>query len=180
MPFAPGESVRSPTCPTRCSGRQVTGRPLENVTVLGQFKPSRDLDLLPALATELRAQGFRPVIKGSGWPQIPGWDVDARFLYKGRVRRGTTVQCLCPAPLQASVPVRCCRARGGDVGSGRRSTCEQPPLVVRRAVARTHRSGRRRRQMGEAGRGRDARLPDPSSAPFSPPTMTPCAVGAPG
>lgn len=53
----------------------------EEVVVAGQFKPERNLDLLIALGLMLRAKGLRPKIYGRGWPtDIPGWDVDSRFL----------------------------------------------------------------------------------------------------
>jgi glycosyltransferase involved in cell wall biosynthesis len=50
------------------------------VLVCGQYKPARDLELLVSLAPQLRARGFRLLVVGRGWPQLPGWEVDDRFL----------------------------------------------------------------------------------------------------
>jgi glycosyltransferase involved in cell wall biosynthesis len=48
--------------------------------VAGQYKPSRDLDLMYALAPRLRAAGIRPRIVGRGWPEIDGWEVRSEFV----------------------------------------------------------------------------------------------------
>ncbi len=50
------------------------------VSVLGQFKPARDLELLTRLGGALRARGLAPKIFGRGWPELPGWEIDNRFL----------------------------------------------------------------------------------------------------
>jgi glycosyltransferase involved in cell wall biosynthesis len=50
------------------------------VLVLGQHKDTRDLDLLSSLGPVLRSRGLHPRIVGRGWPSVPGWDVDARFV----------------------------------------------------------------------------------------------------
>ena len=50
------------------------------VLVCGQYKPARDLELLDSLAPQLRERGFRSLVVGRGWPQLPGWEVDNRFL----------------------------------------------------------------------------------------------------
>jgi hypothetical protein len=50
------------------------------VLVAGQYKPSRDIELLSSLGPRLRSIGFRPRIVGRGWPTIPGWEVEDRFL----------------------------------------------------------------------------------------------------
>jgi hypothetical protein len=50
------------------------------VTVLGQFKPTRDLALLEALGARLAATGVGARIVGRGWPSVPGWQVQDRFL----------------------------------------------------------------------------------------------------
>lgn len=51
-----------------------------SVLVAGQFKPSRDLGLLAALGPRLRREGWSARIVGRGWPPVPGWDVDDRFV----------------------------------------------------------------------------------------------------
>lgn len=48
--------------------------------VAGQFKPERDLSTLRALAPRLAAAGLVPRIVGAGWPEIPGWQLESRFL----------------------------------------------------------------------------------------------------
>jgi hypothetical protein len=50
------------------------------VLVCGQYKPARDLRLLERLAAPLKRAGLRPVIRGRGWPLVPGWEVDEGFL----------------------------------------------------------------------------------------------------
>lgn len=54
--------------------------PSRQVLVLGQHKEARDLELLPRLAPLLRARGLTPRIVGRGWPEVPGWEVDPRFV----------------------------------------------------------------------------------------------------
>lgn len=55
-------------------------RPEQTVTVLGQFKSARDVAVLEDMGPALRLLGLRPVIRGRGWPQVPGWDVVDGFL----------------------------------------------------------------------------------------------------
>jgi hypothetical protein len=50
------------------------------ILVCGQYKPARDLRLLERLAAPLKDAGLRPVIRGRGWPQVAGWEVDEGFL----------------------------------------------------------------------------------------------------
>jgi hypothetical protein len=50
------------------------------VLVAGQYKPTRDVELLSALGPELRGAGFRPRIVGRGWPELAGWEVRDGFL----------------------------------------------------------------------------------------------------
>jgi hypothetical protein len=49
------------------------------VRVLGQYKADRDIDLLTSLAGRL-GEKYELDIVGRGWPSIPGWKVDARFV----------------------------------------------------------------------------------------------------
>jgi hypothetical protein len=50
------------------------------VLVCGQYKPARDLGLLERLGASLRERGFRPLIRGRGWPAVAGWEVHEGFL----------------------------------------------------------------------------------------------------
>lgn len=50
------------------------------VLVCGQYKPARDVGLLERIGGPLRERGFRPVVRGRGWPAVPGWDVEEGFL----------------------------------------------------------------------------------------------------
>jgi glycosyltransferase involved in cell wall biosynthesis len=50
------------------------------VLVAGQYKPSRDVELLSVLGPKLKSKGLRPRIVGRGWPMIPDWEVQDRFL----------------------------------------------------------------------------------------------------
>lgn len=57
-----------------------TPNPTGEVVVAGQFKPERNLALLASIGPALRSRGLRPRIYGRGWPSVPGWEVDSRFL----------------------------------------------------------------------------------------------------
>lgn len=48
--------------------------------VLGQYKPSRDLEVMEQLGHRLRLVGLRPEVAGEGWPPIDGWHVLAGHL----------------------------------------------------------------------------------------------------
>ncbi|MEK0153956.1 glycosyltransferase [Arthrobacter oryzae] len=52
---------------------------LKVIRVLGQYKQDRDVDVLRSLAAAL-GHGFSLEIVGRGWPAVPGWLVDARFV----------------------------------------------------------------------------------------------------
>ena len=52
----------------------------DRLLVLGQYKPARDLELLERLAPHVSELGLRPVVRGRGWPEIEGWDVQEGFL----------------------------------------------------------------------------------------------------
>lgn len=56
------------------------GRQTATALVLGQYKEARDLSVLKPLATRLLALGLYPRIVGRGWPSVPGWDVEDRFV----------------------------------------------------------------------------------------------------
>lgn len=60
------------------AGRTKSAKP--SVVVAGQFKTERDLTLLAELGPALRAAGWTTQIVGRGWPEVSGWDVDARFV----------------------------------------------------------------------------------------------------
>jgi hypothetical protein len=49
------------------------------VRVLGQYKPDRDVDALARLA-DVGPPDWRYEIVGRGWPEVPGWTVDQRFV----------------------------------------------------------------------------------------------------
>ncbi|WP_407661938.1 glycosyltransferase [Mycolicibacterium chlorophenolicum] len=65
--------MRSPAAAAAANQRPV-------VLVLGQYKPARDLNVMSAIAPQLRANGWQPVVAGRGWPEVPGWRVINRFL----------------------------------------------------------------------------------------------------
>ncbi|MFB6489479.1 hypothetical protein P2A57_22815 [Xanthomonas perforans] len=50
------------------------------IRVLGQFKPTRDVDLLARLGPLLRHAGIETEIIGRGWPLINGWHVRDEFV----------------------------------------------------------------------------------------------------
>ncbi|MDF2916823.1 MAG: hypothetical protein K0S70_1040 [Microbacterium sp.] len=69
-PIRASRSISARSTPVR--------RPLR-VSVLGQYKPDRDTDLLVWLAEQL-GPGIELHIIGRGWPDINGWTVDSRFV----------------------------------------------------------------------------------------------------
>lgn len=76
----------SRTVPHPFVARTVSGSvDSDTVLVAGQHKPQRDLRLLAELGTRLAALGMRPRIVGAGWPPIPGWQVESRFLREGEL-----------------------------------------------------------------------------------------------
>jgi hypothetical protein len=50
-----------------------------SVLVAGQFKDARDTALMEALGQTLAGE-LPLLVRGRGWPEIGGWDVDSRFL----------------------------------------------------------------------------------------------------
>ena len=58
-------------------GQGADDRP--RIRVLGQYKADRDVGLLEALAGRL-GSSYRLEVVGRGWPDIRGWNVDARFV----------------------------------------------------------------------------------------------------
>lgn len=54
--------------------------PHRTVVVAGQYKPERNLNLLRELGPRLQEIGAVGKIYGRGWPEVPGWEVDSRFL----------------------------------------------------------------------------------------------------
>lgn len=50
------------------------------VLVAGQYKPSRDVELLSGLGPLLRGAGLYPRIVGRGWAPLAGWDVRDGFV----------------------------------------------------------------------------------------------------
>jgi len=61
------------------AARAATAHEGKRLLVLGQHKPTRDLDLLSELAA-IRPDGWDLRVAGRGWPAIPGWDVREGFL----------------------------------------------------------------------------------------------------
>ncbi len=65
-------------------GPERNARP--RIAVLGQYKSERDSELLLELAKQMHdAVDLR--IAGKGWPELPGWDVEARFLSEAEFTR---------------------------------------------------------------------------------------------
>lgn len=64
---------------------QTSGSP--RVLVAGQYKPTRDVELLLHMGRLLAARGFDPVIVGRGWPAIEGWSVCSDFVSEEELAR---------------------------------------------------------------------------------------------
>lgn len=65
------------------------------VLVAGEYKPSRDLELLASLGPGLRSVGLRPTIRGRGWPPVAGWEVVSTFVsnaeFEGALRAADVI-----------------------------------------------------------------------------------------
>lgn len=73
--------IPHPILPDQPQCRESSNR----VLVFGQFKPSRDTDLLVRLGPALRDAGYAPHIVGRGWPELEGWECDDRFVDEASV-----------------------------------------------------------------------------------------------
>lgn len=77
-PRLPLETLPHPILPySRRASRDTGALPL--VSVLGQFKPDRDISAIVAIAEDLAAS-VSLHIHGRGWPNIPGWEVHSGFV----------------------------------------------------------------------------------------------------
>lgn len=80
------------------------------VTVLGQFKTSRDLEMLARLGScEVSLFGLR--ILGRGWPHVPGWHLVDRFISEAEFDQAALESAAVVIPysnfFQSGVAVRC-------------------------------------------------------------------------
>jgi glycosyltransferase involved in cell wall biosynthesis len=71
--YVPHPILPAPRLPDR------QGAETSDVLVLGQFKPSRDLSVLEAVA-RAAPSGWDLRVIGRGWPAIPGWTVTDSFV----------------------------------------------------------------------------------------------------
>jgi hypothetical protein len=89
------------------------------VRVLGQWKPARDLSPLQALASDPALNGRREIV-GRGWPDVPGWKVDARFLSEDDLDRQISEASAVVLPyeryFQSGIAVRCLEQRTPVIG----------------------------------------------------------------
>lgn len=80
------------------------------VTVLGQFKTSRDLEMLARLGSH-GANQFRLRIIGRGWPPVRGWQLTDRFISEAEFDAATSQSVAVVIPysnfFQSGVAVRC-------------------------------------------------------------------------
>lgn len=99
--------VRHPIFPTQTAEPRVG--PMK-VTVLGQFKPSRDLDALRRLGAS-PPPNARLRIRGRGWPAIEGWEAVDAFLEESDFEREVAAASCVVVPYQtfyqSGVAVRC-------------------------------------------------------------------------
>lgn len=90
------------------------------VRVLGQFKNARNLDVLETIGLSYLADQVKLEIVGRGWPEIPGWQVDDRFVPEEEFELlASSAHCvLIPYThfFQSGVAVRCLENRTPVVG----------------------------------------------------------------
>jgi hypothetical protein len=104
---APHPLVRNPVAgPVAPTGELV-------IRVVGQFKAARSLQPMRALAAAVveRDHLARLEVKGRGWPPLPGWAVDDRFLTEGEFTVAIATASCVVLPYarfyQSGVAVRC-------------------------------------------------------------------------
>lgn len=89
------------------------------ISVLGQYKPDRDLDLMRALAAAAEPEWDLRVV-GRGWPELPGWSVDSRFVtedeFDERIIGSTVVLIPYTRFFQSGVAIRALEHRVPFVG----------------------------------------------------------------
>lgn len=76
-----------PVLTTPFSGRPSKSDSRFVISVLGQFKPSRDMDALREIARDLPSCKYDLRIIGRGWPDISGWRVTNRFVSEEELDR---------------------------------------------------------------------------------------------
>lgn len=53
----------------------------KTISIIGQYKQARDIQLVEELGARLKAEGFETKIWGRGWPiSLSNWEVNSRFL----------------------------------------------------------------------------------------------------
>jgi hypothetical protein len=106
--------------------RPATGEPVADgegagpVTVLGQWKPARSLEPLRQFSAVTAWDGRRQVV-GRGWPAVPGWSVDSRFVDEGelddRIAAAACVLLPYERYFQSGIAVRCLESGAPVVGA---------------------------------------------------------------
>lgn len=76
----PHHDVQRVLHPITAQQRRARKSEQPTIVIAGQFKPARNLPLLAELGPRLRARGWQARIIGRGWPAVPGWEVDDRFV----------------------------------------------------------------------------------------------------
>lgn len=115
--------VPHPVLPAATPAEPQSERPAVSpvVRVLGQYKPARDLELLEAFACDPRTDGWQLEVRGRGWPAIPGWDVEDRFLSELEMDQLLSTADAVIVPYthyyQSGVAVRAIEMRSGVVGA---------------------------------------------------------------
>jgi hypothetical protein len=101
--------VRQPHADVATAARRRTGP----VTVLGQWKPARSIEPLRQFSAAAAWDGRRQVV-GRGWPAVPGWTVDSRFVDEAELddRIAAAACVLLPYDhyFQSGIAVRCLEA----------------------------------------------------------------------
>jgi hypothetical protein len=89
------------------------------VAVLGQWKPARSLEPLQQLSSVAEWDGRRQVV-GRGWPAVPGWAVDNRFVDEAELDSRIAAAACVLLPyhryFQSGIAVRCLEAGTPVVG----------------------------------------------------------------
>jgi hypothetical protein len=80
------------------------------IRVLGQFKPDRDVAAMAALASQA-SPDWQFCVHGRGWPSIPGWKVDSRFIPEREFVRLIETSSVVMIPyrrfFQSGIAIRC-------------------------------------------------------------------------
>jgi hypothetical protein len=115
---------------------QVQRPPRAVVRVLGQYKADRDIAAMRDVAAKLPSHDF--AVTGRGWPAVPGWTVDDRFVPEEELDKLISTASAVMIPYtrfyQSGIAVRCLERGVPAIGPANTSLSDlfsgEPALLV--------------------------------------------------